>query len=188
MQIRTLSLADAPALLDFELANRDWFESQVDARTPDFYKLSGVAAHIEEYLARYSAGSLHPCLLIEDGDILGRCNLKDIDRIGGGAEVGYRIAASAIGRGLAGAALSHLMELAYGRWELAGLDAHVTIANAASARVLERAGFSLAGPSPITAVVGGAQLACLHYRHNKSSPCQHSPDLANQRGNFCALG
>ncbi|KQV45596.1 MULTISPECIES: GNAT family N-acetyltransferase [unclassified Duganella] len=166
MQIRTLSLADTPALLAFELANRDWFESQVDARTPDFYKLSGVAAHIEEYLARYSAGSLHPCLLIEDGGILGRCNLKDIDRIGGRAEVGYRIAASAIGRGLAGAALSHLMELAYGRWELAGLDAHVTIANAASARVLERAGFALAGPSPITAVVGGAQLACLHYRHN----------------------
>jgi len=166
MHIRTLRLADAPALLEFELANRDWFESQVDARTPDFYNLAGVAAHIEDYLVRYSSGSLHPCLLVEDGDIIGRCNLKDIDRIGGRAEVGYRIAASAIGRGLAGAALSHLMDLAYGRWELSGLDAHVTIANAASARVLERAGFTLAGPSSIVALVAERQLACLHYRHN----------------------
>ncbi len=166
MQIRTLRLADAPALLEFELANRDWFESQVDARAPDFYNLAGVTAHIEDYLVRYSSGSLHPCLLVEDGDIIGRCNLKDIDRIGGRAEVGYRIAASAIGRGLAGAALSHLMDLAYGRWELGGLDAHVTIANAASARVLERAGFALAGPSPIIARVAERQLACLHYRHN----------------------
>jgi len=166
MQIRTLRLADAPSLLEFELANRDWFESHVDARTPDFYNLAGVTAHIEDYLVRYSSGSLHPCLLVEDGDIIGRCNLKDIDRIGGRAEVGYRIAASAIGRGLAGAALSHLMDLAYGRWELSGLDAHVTIANAASARVLERAGFTLAGPSPIVAMVAERQLACLHYRHN----------------------
>ena len=167
MQIRTLTIADAAALLEFELANRDWFESQVDARAPDFYNLPGVAAHIGNYLARHAAGTMHPCLLLEDdGAIVGRCNLKDIDRIGGRAEVGYRIAASAIGRGLAGTALAHLMELAYGRWELRGLDAHVTIANAASARVLERAGFSLAGPSPIVAVVAERQLACLHYRHN----------------------
>ncbi|SFG50527.1 ribosomal-protein-alanine N-acetyltransferase [Duganella sp. CF458] len=167
MQIRTLTTADASALLEFELANRDWFESQVDARAPDFYNLFGVAAHIGDYLARHAAGTMHPCLLLEDdGAIVGRCNLKDIDRIARRAEVGYRIAATAIGRGLAGAALTHLMELAYGRWELRGLDAHVTIANAASARVLERAGFALAGPSPILARVAEQPLACLHYRHH----------------------
>jgi ribosomal-protein-alanine N-acetyltransferase len=167
MQIRLLTPADAPALLAFELANRDWFESQVDARPPGFYSLDGVAAHIEDYLARFSNGTMHPCLLVaEDGAISGRCNLKDIDRAGRRAEVGYRIAGSAIGRGLAGAALSHLMELAYGRWQLVGLDAHVTVANAASARVLERAGFVLAGPSPLQARIAGQVLACLHYRHN----------------------
>ncbi len=166
MQIRTLSSADAPALLEFELANRGWFESQVDARAPDFYNLAGVGAHIDDYLARFAAGSMHPCLLLEDGNIIGRCNLKDIDHSGLRATVGYRIAATAIGRGLAGAALSHLMELAYGQWQLAGLDAHVTIANAASARVLERSGFSLAGPSPLQAHVAGQLIGCLHYRHH----------------------
>jgi len=167
MQIRTLSLADAPALLEFELANRGWFESHVDARATDFYNLAGVTAHIESYLASFAAGTMHPCLLVEeDGDIIGRCNLKDIDHASQRAEVGYRIASYACGRGLAGAALSHLMELAYGQWQLTGLDAHVTIANAASARVLERAGFALAGPSPIVAVVAEHPLACLHYRHN----------------------
>lgn len=167
MQIRTLSLSDGPALLEFELANRGWFESQVDARATDFYSLAGVTAHIEDYLARHAAGTMHPCLLLEeDGDIVGRCNLKDIDHTAQRAEVGYRIASYACGRGLAGNALSHLMELAYGRWQLRGLDAHVTVANAASARVLERAGFRLAGPSPVIAAVADRQLACLLYQHN----------------------
>lgn len=167
MQIRTLRLNDAPALLEFELANRNWFESQIDARAPDFYNLDGVGAHIQDYLARHAAGTMHPCVAVdEEGEIVGRCNLKEIDRSARRAEVGYRIASYACGRGLAGAALSHLMELAYGQWQLTGLDAHVTIANAASARVLQRAGFIFAGPSPIVAVVAEQPLACLHYRHN----------------------
>jgi len=167
MQIRTLSLADAPALLEFELANRGWFESHVDARATDFYSLGGVTAHIESTLAGFAAGTMHPCLLLEeDGDIIGRCNLKDIDRASQRAEVGYRIASYACGRGLAGAALAHLMGLAYGQWQLTGLDAHVTVANAASARVLERAGFTLAGPSEIQAQIAGRKLDCLHYRHH----------------------
>ena len=167
MIIRTLASTDMDALLAFEISNRDWFEANIDARARGFYHLEGVATHIADYLTRMAQGTMRPCLLVDDdGSILGRCNLKDIDRISGRAEVGYRIGHDACGRGLAGAALAHLMELAYGQWQLRGLDAHVTVANAASARVLERAGFSLAGPSPITAVVGGAQLACLHYRHN----------------------
>lgn len=169
MQIRTLTTSDAPALLAFELANRTWFESQVDARAPDFYKLAAVAAHIEDSLARHAAGSMHPCLLLEGVAVVGRCNLRNIDRESGRAEVGYRIAASECGRGLAGSALRHLMELAYGQWHLGGLEAHVTVANAASSRVLERAGFTLAGPSPITAQVGEQQLACVLYRHNRPS-------------------
>ncbi|XLZ72478.1 GNAT family N-acetyltransferase [Massilia sp. SR12] len=166
MLIRTIGRADAPALLAFELTNRSWFESHVDARAPDFYHLAGVAAQIDEYLASHAAGSMHPCLLVaDDGAILGRCNLKDIDPATRRAEVGYRIAADACGKGLAGVALRHLMELAYGHWQLAGLDAHVTVANAASARVLERAGFRLAGPSPFQARVAGKLIDCRHYRH-----------------------
>lgn len=171
MQIRTLSTADAPALLEFELANRDWFESQVDARAPDFYKLAGVAAHIEEYLTGHAAGTMHPCVVVDDeGAIIGRCNLKDINHSTLRAEVGYRIASYACGRGLAGAALAHLMELAYGQWQLSGLDAHVTIANAASARVLQRAGFTFAGPSPLHAEVAGSKLDCLLFCHARAVP------------------
>lgn len=166
MLIRTISPSDVAALLAFEQANRAWFESHIDARAPDFYSQAGVAAHIDDYLARHAAGSMHPCLLVaDDGAILGRCNLKDIDPASRRAEVGYRIAADACGRGLADVALAHLKELAYGQWQLNGLDAHVTVANAASSRVLERAGFTLAGPSPFQAHVAGSLLDCLHYRH-----------------------
>jgi ribosomal-protein-alanine N-acetyltransferase len=166
MHIRTLAPTDAPTLLAFELANRDWFAAHIEARAPDFYNLAGVAAHIDDCLERYAAGTMHPCLLLDAGGaIVGRCNLKDIDHAERRAEVGYRIAREACGRGLAGQALDYLMQLAYGRWQLQGLDAHVTAANAASARVLSRAGFSLAGPSPIQAQVAGQLLDCLHFRH-----------------------
>lgn len=167
MLIRTIHPSDAPALLVFEQANRAWFESQIDARAPEFYSLAGVAAHIDDYLARHAAGKMHPCLLVaDDGAILGRCNLKDIDAGARRAEVGYRIAAAACGRGLAGQALRHLMGLAYGEWQLTGLDAHVTVANAASARVLQRAGFTLAGPSPYQVRVADGLLDCQHYHHH----------------------
>lgn len=166
MLIRTIRPSDAPALLAFEQANRAWFESHIDARAPDFYSLAGVAAHIDECLASHAAGSMHPCLLVaDDGAILGRCNLKDIDQASRRAEVGYRIAAHACGLGLAGVALRHLMELAYGHWQLDGLDAHVTVANAASSRVLERAGFTLAGASPFQARVAGELIDCRHFQH-----------------------
>ena len=167
MDIRTLHASDAPSLLAFELANRAWFESCVEARSPDFYNPAGVALHIDDCLRRMAGGTMHPCLLLDDdGAVVGRCNLKDIDRVAGRAEVGYRIARDACGRGLASAALRHLMELAYGSWQLHGLDAHVTVANPASARVLERADFTVAGSSPEQALVAGRLIDCLHYRHN----------------------
>lgn len=166
MLIRTLAASDAAALLAFELENRAWFEANVNARSPDFYHPAGVTAHIDDCLQRLADGTMHPNLLLDsDGAIVGRCNLKDIDRAAGRTEVGYRIARTACGRGLAGVALRHLMELAYGQWQLTGLDGYVTVANAASARVLQRAGFTFAGPATHQAHVDGRTLDCLHYYH-----------------------
>ena len=146
-RIRELKSTDAEALLAFEIRNRAWFESHIDARDPSFYSLQGVAEHIESYLSDFAIGAWHP-FVIEDcsGTIVGRANLKSINPLTGSAEVGYRIGRDACGQGLATQALRHLIEEAQGRWQLTQLVAHVFKENVGSRKVLERCRFVLEQP------------------------------------------
>jgi ribosomal-protein-alanine N-acetyltransferase len=141
-KIRELKSNDTEALLAFEVRNREWFESHIDARDSSFYSLQGVAEHIQGYLSGFAVGAWHP-LVIEDASerIVGRANLKSIDPAKGCAEVGYRIDRDACGRGLATQALRHLIEQAQHRWQLTQLVAYVFKENVGSRKVLERCGF-----------------------------------------------
>lgn len=147
--IRELTRTDTEALLAFEIRNRDWFESHIDARDPGFYSLNGVAEHIEGYLADFEMGGWHP-LVIEDANrnIVGRANLKSIDPTSSSAEVGYRIDQHMCGQGLATLALRQLIKEARERWELTQLVAYVFQENAGSRKVLERCGFLPDAHSP----------------------------------------
>jgi [ribosomal protein S5]-alanine N-acetyltransferase len=157
VRIRNLRHDDDAALLAFELANRAWFERHVEARDPDFYSIDGVRMHILGMLAEFAAGQCHPCLLVDEQDaIVGRANLKDIDRASGSAEVGYRIGEQHIGKGYATLALQQLIELARTRWKLRTLQALVIDGNAASAKVLFRCGFTMGRSIPAIAKVHGA--------------------------------
>ncbi len=147
--IRQLTRTDTEALLAFEIRNRDWFESHIDARDPAFYSLSGVAEHIDGYLSDFEMGVWHP-LVIEDANqkIVGRANLKGIDSMSGAAEVGYRIDQQLCGQGLATLALKRLIQGAQERWALKRLIAYVYEENLGSRKVLERCGFAPDRPSP----------------------------------------
>jgi len=161
--IRTLRLDDASPLLKFEQRNREWFERHIVPRPVEFYCGEGVLDHVEQFLAAYRQGSMHPCVIVgPEGEILGRANLKDIEA--GRAEVGYRIAQDHTGKGLATSALRHLLELASTRWRLVQLFAYVAEPNRASVRVLERCGFArgprVSGLGPIAgAGVDGYQFS-----------------------------
>ncbi len=146
--VRELKMTDAQALLAFEIQNREWFESHIDARDPAFYSLQGVADHIESYLSDFAIGAWHP-FVIEDSSqrIVGRANLKSIDSSSGSAEVGYRIDQRVCGQGLATRALRHLIQEARIRWGLAQLVAYAFRENAGSRKVLDRCGFKLEQPS-----------------------------------------
>lgn len=140
--IRTLKFSDAEPLLKFELDNRQWFERSVDARESSFYSFEGVAEHIASYLSGYSNGTWHPFIIEDsDGKIVGRANLKDIDLLERRAEIGYRIAESACGQGLATRAVGRLLQEAKLRWDLTHLVANVYVGNTGSKKVLERCGF-----------------------------------------------
>jgi ribosomal-protein-alanine N-acetyltransferase len=146
--IRTLQNTDAEALLTFERDNREWFERHIDARGAAFYSVQGVTEHITAYLSDYAAGIWHPFVIVDaDGKIVGRANLKDIDTCARSAEVGYRIAQSACGQGLATLALRHLIKEAQLHWQLDQLVANVYAENIGSAKVLERCGFLIESTS-----------------------------------------
>ncbi len=147
-RVRELRLTDAAALLAFEADNREWFESHIEARNEAFYSLRGVTAHIHGYLQGLAGGTWHP-FVIEDagGAIVGRANLKDIDREGRTAQVGYRVAQAACGQGLATLGLKHLIREAQVRWGLEHLVAHVFADNVGSRKVLLGCGF-VAGAAP----------------------------------------
>jgi len=157
LKIRTLRQDDAGQLLKFEQDNRDWFERHIVPRPVEFYCEEGVLDHIEQFLAAYRQGSMHPCVIVgRDGEILGRANLKDIDARS--AEVGYRIAREHAGKGLATSALRHMVELASTRWRLVQLFAYVAEPNRASARVLERCGFVRGRRVPDLGPIAGARV------------------------------
>lgn len=185
--IRTLRLEDAAPLLAFELANRAWFERHIEARAAQFYSPDGVRAHIQQFLDAYGNATWHPCVIVgQDGMIIGRANLKDIAQGAGSAEVGYRIAEQHAGRGLATAAVRHLVDLARSEWRLQSLVAYVKSHNIASARALERCGFTVrvgAGNGDVGAGdVFGVDRFSLHLRsdskalpHTGMSPMQTQP-------------
>lgn len=163
MEIRLLQLEDAAPLLAFELANRIWFERFVERRAASTYSAAGIDAHIRQLLAAHAAGVLLPCVMAAaGGQIVGRANLKDIDRAAGVAEIGYRIAEQAVGQGLATQAVRHLMDAA-ASLGVGRLAAVISVENGASARVIERAGFVRDSFLPGYALLAHGAVDCWRY-------------------------
>jgi ribosomal-protein-alanine N-acetyltransferase len=93
-------------------------------------------------------------LVAEDVTVLGRFNL--IFGEDGTAELGYRVAQDVAGRGVATAAVRELCKLAAARYEVRTLRAATSYKNAASQKVLQKAGFVPVGPAD-PADLGGKQ-------------------------------
>jgi ribosomal-protein-alanine N-acetyltransferase len=166
MQIRDLLLSDTDNLLEFELANRDWFEKFVASRGDYFYSTTAVQDHIRAYRLAKQQGRFHGCVIVnEHGKIVGRANLREMDLKKGVAEVGYRIGQCYTGQGIATAATQHLIALAYGEWHIRQLSGFVSVENPASAKVLEKNGFVKIGIRKKLSVVKDGEFDCIEYRH-----------------------
>ncbi|MFJ1823390.1 GNAT family N-acetyltransferase, partial [Streptomyces sp. NPDC088178] len=107
--LQRLHLDHAPALLAFEQENRMFFAASVPDRGDDYF--TNFDARLAALLAEQATGACHFHVLVDDlGVILGRFNL--VDAANGSAELGYRVAEKATGRGLATATVRHLCTLA----------------------------------------------------------------------------
>ena len=100
------------------------------------------------WLAEQEAGICAFYVLVaEDGSVLGRFNLYDFED--GTARLGYRVAQHVAGRGVATATVMELCRLAAARHGLRTLRAATARENAASQKVLTKAGFVPVGPADL---------------------------------------
>ena len=152
-ELQLVRVDHGPAVLAFELENRGYFTESISDRGDDYF--DQFEDRHNEWLADQDSGNCAGYVLVdEDGSVLGRLNLYRIKD--GTAEVGYRIAQRAAGRGVATAGIQELCELAASRYGLRSLRAATSDQNAASQRVLIKAGFGPAGPAG-PADIGGKQ-------------------------------
>ncbi|MBD3007565.1 GNAT family N-acetyltransferase [Streptomyces sp. 5-10] len=153
-ELKQLHAGHAPAVLAFELANRVYFAASVSDRGDEFYDqftdrhsalLAGQEAGIRAFYV----------LVAEDGSVLGRFSLYDFED--GTANLGYRVAQHIAGRGVATATVRELCRLTAARHGLRTLWAATARANAASQKILTKAGFVPVGPAD-PAGLGGPQV------------------------------
>ena len=143
-ELQRLHAGHAPAVLAFELANRDYFAASISDRGDEYF--DQFTDRHRALLAEQEGGTCACYVLVaEDGSVLGRFNLYDVGD--GTADLGYRVAQHVAGRGVATAAVRELCGLAAARHGLRTLRAATSRENAASQRVLAKAGFVPAGPA-----------------------------------------
>lgn len=145
-ELQPLRADHSPALLAFERENREYFAASIPDRGDDYF------ARFDErhaaLLAEQADGVCRFHVLVDDGGkVLGRINL--IDLADGRAELGYRIARHAAGRGLATAGVRQVCSLAAAEYGLTALWARTTLDNTASRTVLERTGFTAETELPV---------------------------------------
>ncbi|MFI7646852.1 GNAT family N-acetyltransferase [Micromonospora sp. NPDC049460] len=141
-ELQRLATHHAAALLRFERDNREWFARSVPDRG-DAYFADFDARHAG-LLAEQEAGACHFHVLVDaDGAVLGRFNLVDV--VDGEAELGYRVAERAAGRGVATDGVRRVAALARAAYGLCRLTARTTLDNAGSLAVLRRTSFTPVG-------------------------------------------
>jgi RimJ/RimL family protein N-acetyltransferase len=146
VRLEALRPDHASEVLAFELANRAYFADFISDRGDAYFAEFG--ERYDELLAeRATRGDAYYVLVDDDGSVLGRFNLYDIED--DTAEVGYRVAERAAGRGVATAGVKELCRLAASEHGVRRLRARTTHDNAASQRVLVKAGFAAAGEADV---------------------------------------
>ena len=150
-ELQRLRADHAPALLAFELENREYFAAAVPDRG-DAYFATFDERH-RELLGWQAEGTNLPHVLVEeDGAIVGRVNLFEV--ADGSAELGFRIAERAAGQGLATAAVRQLCAVAVAEYGLSELRAKARVENAGSRAVLTRTGFVPTGEVVLSGLPG----------------------------------
>lgn len=107
-----------------------------------------------ERLADWSDGDHATFTVLDTGRLVGTVSLHKIDHDRGGAEMGYRVAPWARGRGVATASVRVVTDWAFARLGLRRVQLFHAVANEASCRVAVKAGYPVEGTLRSGAVYG----------------------------------
>jgi ribosomal-protein-alanine N-acetyltransferase len=150
-QLQRLRADHAPAILEFEIANRTYFAASVGDRGDEYF-----AQFAEQHSLRLTeqdnGEGAYYVLVNELGAVLGRFNLILVGD--GVATLGYRVAEQVAGHGVATATVRDLCWLAASQHAVTTIRAAIADANPASRRVLVKTGFAPSGPAD-PADIGG---------------------------------
>jgi [ribosomal protein S5]-alanine N-acetyltransferase len=150
-ELQRLRADHAPAVLTFELANRDYFAAFISDRGDEYF--DKFAEQHSTLLAEQDSGiGAYYVLVDEDGSVLGRFNLFFTGE--DSANLGYRVAQGATGKGIATENAREMCRLAATEHGLRILNASTSYANIASQKVLTKSGFTLVGPADPSDVGG----------------------------------
>jgi ribosomal-protein-alanine N-acetyltransferase len=171
VRVERLRADHEDAVLAFERENRAYFARSISDRGDAYF--AGFAAQHRALLEEQDTGACHYHVIVDGrGELIGRINLYGTDT-NGVAALGYRVAESATGRGVATAAVAAVCELAATAYRLSTLVADAAVENQASRTVLERSGFLAVGETTV-----GAGRAAVRYRRGLSAGTDAGPETA----------
>jgi len=148
VELTLLREQDAQALWVFETTHRHYFESWINARPEAFYTPEGFDQALQTALQQQAADQAFHYLIWLGGELVGRINLTQVRRGSfQSASLGYRIAPTHSGQGLASDAVHAILKKAFQAHGLQRLEATARPENPASIRVLLKNGFHQFGHS-----------------------------------------
>jgi len=129
------------------------FAALIAGESPDGLAVAEGGVEAPEVLAMLRAlsaevgESFHPnaWMIVEDGEVVGLTSLVRTPYVGDTVMIGYGVAASRRGRGVARRAVADLLAWARADHRVATVTAETSVRNAASQRVLEANGFARTG-------------------------------------------
>ena len=154
---RLVTLDDAPALAEVQRANRGFLAPWDPARDDSWFTADVQRAIIRHARFEHEQGRCLPHVILDEaGRVAGRITLSGIVR---GAfqscSMGFWLDEAHGGRGLASAAVRHVIQVAFGELGLHRIQAETLPHNVRSQRVLEHTGFSRFGMAPAYLKIAG---------------------------------
>ncbi|SDK53429.1 [SSU ribosomal protein S5P]-alanine acetyltransferase [Glycomyces sambucus] len=147
--IRPVRSSDAAAIAALRLANREYLTPWEPARSDEQFTEEGVAGTLATAIADAQAGTGRSHVILDGERIVGQMMLNSVIR---GAfqscSLGYWVAESEAGRGVATEAVRLAKAVAFGELGLHRVQGETLAHNLGSQKVLERNGFVRYGLAP----------------------------------------
>ncbi|MEW9874130.1 GNAT family N-acetyltransferase [Arthrobacter sp. HS15c] len=157
VHLRFLGASDAERMKDAYLLNWDHLAPWEPERSDEFFTTAGQARVIAAKLAQHAAGSEVPLVLLDGDRVVGALTLTGIVR--GpflSAHLGYWVDKEYNGRGIGSAAIAAAVDFSRQELGLHRLQAATLTHNAASQKILKRAGFEEIGLATSYLRIAGA--------------------------------